>query len=204
MNSRCPTLSVALWILLWTAMPGCASAQTTPPPVVPTAAPQVTDSTRAPGRRPAFSVGLGAATDGIGGALLLAMPTSRAERDLMVRLAASSSIEIFQDVSDDNVEFALLYGFRTVESPLWIRGAAGLGLIRITRPGEVIGCEGFFFFAVCDYEEVHNTTLGVAVHLDAGLAVTRSFGVGVMAMGNVNGDRSFGVFALTFSLGGLR
>lgn len=202
MNSRYPSLSVALWMLLWAGVPGQASAQTAPPPMAPTAAPQVTESAQAPGRRPAFSVGLGAATDGLGGAVLLAVP--RGDQDLMVRLAASSSIEIFRDVADENLEFAVLYGFRSVAAPVWIRGGAGLGLARITRPGEVIGCEGFFLFAVCDYEEVRNTALGVAVHLDAGLAVTRSFGIGLMAMGNVNGDRSFGIFALNFSLGGVR
>ena len=152
-------------------------------------------------RRPAFSLTMGGSNAGLGAGLALAIP--HGPRDILVRLAGTTEFTLFKTVSDDNVEFAVLYGLRTVESRLWLRGAAGLGVVRTTRPGESLGCEGFFF-AVCDYEEVNNTTLGVAIHLDVGVSLTRSFGLGLMVMGNVNGDRSFGILGVELALGGLR
>lgn len=182
MIRRATALPVIVWALLAAIAAGPVSGQE-------------------PHRGPAFSLALGGATGGIGGALLLAVP--RGEQDLVARLAATTSMDIFQTVSDENVEFAVLYGFRQLVSPGWFRGAAGLGFVRTTRPGELLGCKGFII-GVCDYEAVHHSTLGVALQVDAGVAITRSFGLGVMAMGNVNGDRSFGIFAVSLSLGGLR
>jgi hypothetical protein len=92
-------------------------------------------------------------------------------------------------------------------------GARRLEVARAWRsrqiPGE--GCPWRRVWAVieclwfaCRYEEETSSTPGLALQFDVGVSLTRSFGVGLMVMGNVNGERSFGIFGVELALGGLR
>lgn len=144
------------------------------------------------------SASLGVGSMELAGALGLSLPLAE-EVDLVVRLTEVSEFNILSP-SDLAGDVAVLVGKRTTSEKAWARAAAGVAWVRSTRFGDGYACELFF----CEYDEIRQSTLGLALQGDAIWAIGRWIGVGASAFGNVNPNRSFAGFTIGLYLGRLR
>jgi hypothetical protein len=94
--------------------------------------------------------------------------------------------------SEIHMDYALLYGRRAGGTTAWVRAALGPALERTTQ--DYTEC---LVIVVCNtVTESSSSTVGLAGQLDAVWAVTRGFGLGLSAFGNLNSGSSFGGFTV--------
>jgi hypothetical protein len=176
-----------------TALVGLIATAITAAPIVAQAAPQVTS----PSTLVSLAGGLAFGSPDVGGYGSLSV--SHRAGDVIVRYAETSDIAIF-GLSESVRDISLLYGRRTRWERGWARAAGGLGYVR--HLGEEV--EEVCSPTLCSDEQVPRSGFGFAAQLDAVWAPGRNVGVGVGAVGNLNGQKALAAVTLSIHLGRMR
>jgi hypothetical protein len=144
------------------------------------------------------TLGLGVASEGVGGVLSLSRHSSRNVFGL--RASGASEFEILSP-SDSAEDYALLFGRVHAGRGGWVRAAIGPAVVRARRFGRGYDCS---WFVCSSYEEQSTTTLGLALQTDAVWALGRTVGLGLTGFGSVNPEMSYAGLALALHLGMVR
>ena len=142
----------------------------------------------------AFVAGLGFGGGTLGMAGLGYVGASTRLGDFLVRGSGTDEFNVLED-SDASSDVALLYGLRaTTAGGVWIRAAAGPSMARTVRYGpRTVSQTDWSYGSYADREETR--TLGLALQLD--IAWGRRVGVGLALLGDLNGERSFVLAAVS-------
>ena len=103
---------------------------------------------------------------------------------------------------DTNVDVGVLYAVGHMEGRSWARVAVGPSFVRINRFDGDYTCTTTQWSRRCGTAtvETERSAFGLGFRLDMGGAVTESLGLGLVTFGNLNGEHTFAVVALSLTI----
>lgn len=150
------------------------------------------------GARYSLNGGVGVGTEGLG--LQIGASRHHPKGDLIVRLAGTTNVDIFGP-STSYSDLAILYGRMEREPGAWGRIAAGPAVVWGNSEGRCME-SGTFFCSKRDQDR--ETSIGLAVLLDAVWTPFSFAGVGLGVFGNLNSLGAFAGATLSLHIGQVR